>query len=130
MFKTFQEPFNTWDEDCFALRSAGGIAVCACQLTEVKALSDVIPQKYRLYQNYPNPFNPVTMIKIEFPEYSNVKITVYNELGKEIAVLVNERLKGGTYEVQWDASDFASGVYFYRLITEKFSDTKKMVLIK
>ena len=130
LFKSFQEPFNTWGGGCFALRSAGGIAVCECQLGEVKSLSDVIPQNYKLYQNYPNPFNPVSMIKFEIPGYSNLKITVYNELGKEIAVLVDERLKGGIYEVQWDASDFASGVYFYRLITEKFSDTKKMVLIK
>jgi hypothetical protein len=130
LFKSFQEPNNNWGGGCFALRTAGGIAVCACQLGNIKSIHDVIPQSYKLYQNYPNPFNPVTMIKFEIPEYADVKLIVYDVLGNEITVLANEYLKQGIYEIQWDASNQSSGVYFYKLITSQFTETKKMVLIK
>jgi hypothetical protein len=88
-----------------------------------------------LSQNYPNPFNPVTKIKYDIPsnvksEKSNVKIIVYDILGSEIETLVNETQKPGSYEVDWDGSRYASGVYFYRLITDEYIETKKMVLIK
>ncbi len=90
--------------------------------------SNQFPTSFSLSQNYPNPFNPVTKIKYDVP--SNVKIIVYDILGREIETLVNETKKPGSYEVTWDGSRYASGVYFYRLITDEFIETKKMVLIK
>ncbi|RPI16079.1 MAG: T9SS C-terminal target domain-containing protein [Ignavibacteriae bacterium] len=95
-----------------------------------------IPEKYFLGQNYPNPFNPVTKIKFAIPKAGTggdrVKLVIYDLLGKEVATLVNEQLSPGTYEVEWNASGYSSGIYFYRLTTSnnKFSDTKKLVLIK
>ena len=89
-----------------------------------------IPQKYNIYQNYPNPFNPVTKIKFDIPAESNVNITIYNILGKEISNVVNERLASGSYEVNWDASNYPSGIYYYKLSAGNFNETKKMILLK
>jgi photosystem II stability/assembly factor-like uncharacterized protein len=93
---------------------------------------------FSLSQNYPNPFNPVTRIKYDIPLSRGVsagrgvlvKLIIYDILGREIETLVNESQKPGSYEVTWDGSRYASGVYFYRLITDDFVETKKMVLIK
>lgn len=96
----------------------------------IKQISSNVPSNYDLYQNYPNPFNPTTTIKFAVPKSSFVKITVYDILGKKVNELVNENLKAGTYETDFNASSFPSGVYFYKLQTEGFSDVKKMTLIK
>lgn len=88
------------------------------------------PSKYVLRGNYPNPFNPSTKIKFEVPEKSNVQITVYNAEGKEITTIIDEQLKPGTYETEWDGSAFASGIYFYRLNAGDYLETKKMILLK
>lgn len=93
-------------------------------------ISGVIPEKYSLHQNYPNPFNPVTNIKFDLPKSSLVKLVVYDATGREVTELVNESLNAGCYQVDWDGSDYPSGVYFYKLQTENFSDTKRMVMIK
>jgi hypothetical protein len=94
-----------------------------------------IPKEYTLYNNYPNPFNPVTKIIFDIPPSKGaggmtVQLVIYDILGREIATLVNEQLKPGTYEIEWDAISYPSGVYFYKLITSEFIETKKMVLIK
>ncbi|MBE2217581.1 MAG: T9SS type A sorting domain-containing protein [Ignavibacteria bacterium] len=89
-----------------------------------------IPYRYELYQNYPNPFNPATTIKYDLPEATNVKLTVYDLLGREAAVLTNGMQPAGYYEVNLDASALASGVYFYKLETPGFTSIKKMVIIK
>lgn len=91
---------------------------------------DITPSKYILYQNYPNPFNPFTKIKYQLAKNSNVTLKIYDLLGKEVATLVNESLKAGIYETEFNASNLSSGIYYYRLITGDFSDTKKMILIK
>jgi Secretion system C-terminal sorting domain len=104
----------------------------------IQPISTEIPQRFVLYQNYPNPFNPVTKIKFSIPvaslssigEGSGVRLIVYDLLGREAAVLVNEQLTPGTYEVEWNGSNYASGIYFYQLRTNKFSESKKMVLVK
>ena len=96
---------------------------------EVK-LNEEVPFLYNLSQNYPNPFNPVTRIKYDVPKSSLVRIIIYNVLGREIETLVNEMLKPGSYEVTWDGSRYASGVYFYKLVTDEYVETRKMVLIK
>jgi hypothetical protein len=89
-----------------------------------------VPGSFHLSQNYPNPFNPKSNIKFQIAKLADVKLFIYNVLGKEIAVLVNEQLKPGTYEVEWDASNSPSGVYFYKLIASEYTETRKMVLIK
>ncbi len=94
-----------------------------------------IPSSYSLSQNYPNPFNPITKIKLEIPQdvkrkTSDVKLVVYDILGKEFAKLVNEQLQPGTYEVTFDGSTLYSGVYFYKIVADNFVETRKMILLK
>jgi hypothetical protein len=96
----------------------------------LQPVSNEIPVNYHLSQNYPNPFNPVTKIRFSVPKQSLVKLSVYDILGKEINVLTNNFLQAGTYETDFNASALASGVYFYKLITKDYTETKKMVLIK
>lgn len=86
--------------------------------------------EYKLYNNYPNPFNPATTIKFEIPKSSSVKVVVYDALGRVVETLVNEQLQPGTYSVDWSAAQYPSGVYFYRLQTEGYAETKKMLLTK
>lgn len=89
-----------------------------------------IPSNFSLFQNYPNPFNPSTNIRYQISNSKFVSLKVFDILGKEIEILVNEKQSPGTYEVNWNASQYPSGVYFYRLETEGFTDTKKMILLK
>jgi len=101
----------------------------------IKKLSENVPGYFKLFQNYPNPFNPDTKIKFDISPLKAggeiaAKIVIYDVLGKQVTELLNTSLAPGTYEVNWDASEFPSGVYFYRLSTEEFVQTRKMVLIK
>jgi len=88
------------------------------------------PVNFSLSQNYPNPFNPVTSIKYEIPQNGFVKLKIFNVLGMEISTLVNQTKRQGTHEVTWNASDFPSGVYFYELNVDGFTERKKMILVK
>ncbi|MBI5476817.1 MAG: T9SS type A sorting domain-containing protein [Ignavibacteriales bacterium] len=88
------------------------------------------PEKFALDQNFPNPFNPETEIKFMIADESNVKLQVFDLMGREIETLVDEKLNPGGYHVKWNASKYASGVYFYRLWAGKFIDVKKMVLLR
>lgn len=99
-------------------------------LTAVTATSENMPVKFSLSQNYPNPFNPVTVISYQLAVNSFVTVKLYDLLGREAATLVNEQKPAGSYTVQWNATHFASGVYFYRLQAGNFSDTKKLLLLK
>ncbi|HEY3249936.1 MAG TPA: T9SS type A sorting domain-containing protein [Ignavibacteria bacterium] len=92
--------------------------------------SNELPATFRLDQNYPNPFNPVTTISFGLPKASNVRLIIYDILGREVAVLVNEFVKAGNHSVDFDASEIASGVYLYKLVAVNFVETKKMMLIK
>lgn len=85
---------------------------------------------FSLAQNYPNPFNPLTTIKFSIPMESKILLTVIDVNGKEVAKLVNATLRAGTYSYQFDGSTLASGIYFYRLMTDHYSDIKKMTLVK
>jgi hypothetical protein len=108
-------------------------------IATVKNPKSIVPKKFSLEQNYPNPFNPVTKIKFDVPA-SNltlseakglyVRLVVYDFLGREISTLVNGHLAPGTYEVEWDATNYPSGVYFYKLTASDYNETKKMVLVK
>jgi hypothetical protein len=94
-------------------------------------ISTEIPDTYDLMQNYPNPFNPVTNIQFKLPENSFVTLKVYNILGQLVKVLINnERLDAGVHRTDFDGSNLASGIYFYAIQTEKFTQTKRMVLLK
>lgn len=102
----------------------------------VNNISTVTPSKYSISQNYPNPFNPITKIRFSIVSSPRVlsgdlvQLKVYDVMGREVQVLVNESLKPGTYEVSFDGSSLTSGVYFYKLITAGFTETKKMLLLK
>lgn len=96
----------------------------------VQIISTEIPTEYSLGQNYPNPFNPITTIKFDVVRFGDVKIVVCDVMGREVQTLVNESLKPGTYEVSFDGYALNSGVYFYKLITSGFTETKKMLLLK
>ena len=106
-------------------------------INEERTPPPVLPSVYKLYQNYPNPFNPVTKIRYNIPSVistggRNLKVTlkVYDILGREITTLVNEEKPSGSYEVEFNGSKYASGVYFYQLKTGNYLETKKMILIK
>ncbi|MCI0716843.1 MAG: PKD domain-containing protein, partial [Chlorobi bacterium] len=101
----------------------------------IQVISTEVPAKFALYNNYPNPFNPVTKIKFDVPSLSAakgllVKLIIYDILGRETAVLVNQNLKAGKYEADWDASDYPSGIYFYSISAGDYNETRKMVLVK
>lgn len=89
-----------------------------------------VPLTYELSQNFPNPFNPTTNIRFSIPEQANVKITVYTVLGQEVATLVNQSMEAGVHKINFNASNLNSGVYYYRIKTDKFTAVKKMMLVK
>jgi len=103
----------------------------------IKQISNVVPSEYKLFQNYPNPFNPSTIIRFEIAENGKwktenglVKLNVFDITGRVIVTLINGNLQTGTYEVTFDGSGLASGIYFYKLSAIDFKETKKMILIK
>ncbi len=98
----------------------------------IQQISVETPRSFGLSQNYPNPFNPVTKIKFSISGKSVAQtfLSVFDVLGNEVAVIVNQNLKPGIYETDWDASTYPSGVYFYELKTNSFKETKKMILLK
>ncbi len=89
-----------------------------------------IPNNFQLFQNYPNPFNPSTFIKYSIPKQAHVVLKVYDILGREIKTLVDREQKAGYYNIEFQAANLASGVYFYKLQTDEFSQNKKMLLLK
>lgn len=91
---------------------------------------NLIPKEYNLSQNYPNPFNPVTTIKYDLPNTSDVSLIIYDILGRKVKELVNTKQQAGRYEIQFNASNLASGVYIYQLIAEKYISSRKMILLK
>ena len=129
---------NTIDGSDFVVSSKLTNGALTISPLGVTILSTEIPDKFALEPNYPNPFNPVTKIKFDIPLLRGVaegrgvltQMIVYDLSGKEVSILVNEQLKPGSYSVDWDGTGFASGVYFYSLVTEGFAETKRMVLIK
>jgi len=104
-------------------------------VVSVNPISSIVADNYNLYQNYPNPFNPVTKIRFDIPanatrENKDVRLVVYNTLGAEVETLLNENLNPGSYEVEFNGAGLSSGIYYYKLITSDFSDTKKLILLK
>jgi len=107
----------------------GNITIPIDYLVDVQRLPE-IPNSFNLSQNYPNPFNPSTSIEFSVPKTTKVSLKIYDLLGKELAVLLNERKSPGNYRATFNASNLASGIYIYRLETDEFKDTKKLMFIK
>ncbi|MBS1494686.1 MAG: T9SS type A sorting domain-containing protein [Bacteroidetes bacterium] len=99
-------------------------------LSFVSQINSTIPENFSLYQNFPNPFNPSTIISYQLAINSDVQLKIYDALGNELQTLVNQKQNAGTYSVDFNAASLPSGIYFYKLVTEKFSVTKKMILVK
>ncbi len=124
------------DKDSIYVVTDRGVYVVYDQyVTKIIRTSSVIPVEFKLYNNYPNPFNPNTIIHYDIPsnvkgQTSNVRIIIFNSLGKEVAQLVNENLSAGSYSVEFNGTDYPSGIYFYKLETEDFHEVKKMILLK
>jgi hypothetical protein len=91
---------------------------------------EILPNQFMLEQNYPNPFNPSTIIKFGIPERANVVIKIYDILGSEVITLINQEIDIGWYEVQFNASNYSSGIYIYRMQAGNYISTKKMLMIK
>src|SRR5690606_8604547 len=89
-----------------------------------------IPEQYYLSQNYPNPFNPETIIKYQIPSAGRTTLKIYDLLGNDVATLVDEFQSTGRYEIKFNGSSLSSGIYFYRLQSDSFVETKKMILLK
>jgi predicted lipoprotein with Yx(FWY)xxD motif len=98
--------------------------------TAVENAGTTNPLEFSLLQNYPNPFNPVTVINYQIPKTGNVKLSIYDALGKEVNILVNESQNAGNYNIEWNATAYPSGVYIYRMEAGSFVSNKKMILIK
>lgn len=97
---------------------------------DVNQISNEVPSGFMLKQNFPNPFNPSTVIQFAIPKKQSVKISVFNSLGQQINVLVNEIKDAGTYQYIFNGKNLTSGIYFYRIETKDFTETKRMVLVK
>lgn len=93
-------------------------------------VTDQGPIQFSLLQNYPNPFNPVTLISYQIPELSFVTLKIYDVLGNEVATLVEKEKSVGNYKIEFGGSDLSSGIYFYQLRSNGYSETKKMIIIK
>lgn len=100
------------------------------ELIGIEKLSNKLPSHFSLSQNYPNPYNPNTTIEFALPKSSDVKLVVYDISGREVDVLVNEKYRAGNYKVNFDGSKLSSGVYFYKLMTDEYIMSRKMILIK
>ena len=122
--------FTTSDSILTPILQDVNISVLVTGVDEKITNTDNNVSYFSLKQNYPNPFNPITRICYSIPEISNVTITVFDILGNEIETVVNEDKPVGTYEITWNAANLPSGIYFYRLQSGEFVETKKMVLMK
>jgi hypothetical protein len=129
----FLSPDNDQDGAAFGLFAAlptGDVAVFAQVVTSIESAGEFAPSHFSLEQNYPNPFNPETNIEFSIPSNQNVTLTVFDVTGRQVAELVNENLAAGRYNFNFDARMLSSGVYFYRLQTENFTQIRRMTLLK
>jgi hypothetical protein len=118
-------------ENALSANNLSAIAMRSDVVNSVSQEQNVqLPKTFSLSQNYPNPFNPTTVISYQLPVISKVTLKLYDVLGREVAMLVNEEQSAGWKEVQWNASGVSSGIYFYRLQTGSFVDVKKMMVLK
>ncbi len=91
---------------------------------------NTVPDDFKLFTNYPNPFNNITRLKFQMPKTSFIKLVIYDILGRVAVTLIDKKLQHGTYEIQWDASNYPSGMYLYSLIADGYRATEKMIFVK
>ncbi len=120
---------RTADRYC-SPRISGYSVVASCTPVKIEQPVTGIPAKFSLSQNYPNPFNPSTTIRFDLPKDAFAELIVFDIAGREVAKLINGKYEAGYYEIEFDASSLASGIYFYKLTAGKNSDIKRMVLVK
>jgi hypothetical protein len=125
---TYTDSVSNWNGT--PLGNVGFDTVTWCPITGIQQTGSEVPARYVLEQNYPNPFNPTTTFKFSLPKEGYVEIILYDITGREVANLVSDPFKAGTYTVTFDGTNLSSGVYFYRIVSGDFTDAKKMVLIK
>ena len=126
-----QTDFRTADNTLVvATHGRGSFQTVITEPISVQQISTEVPSAYSLKQNYPNPFNPSTIISFALPKAGQVSLKVYDVMGREVQTIVNKSLQAGKYETKFDGSQLTSGVYFYKLIANGYSDTKRMLLIK
>jgi len=124
VFINYSTDFDVWAEDAYVW------VLEIDAVTDIHSDESLIPTGFELSQNYPNPFNPSTTIKFGLPEQTFVQLDVYNLLGEKVATLVNGELNAGTHFVEFNAEELSSGTYIYTLKTDKFSSSKKLLLVK
>ncbi len=112
------------------VKSGSSIVIKNKSVTSLEVSAVTKPTAYELQQNYPNPFNPSTIIRFGLPENARVRLTIYNQIGEQVAELVNGQMEAGYHQVTWNAANMSSGVYFYEIKAEKFRSVKKLVVIK
>jgi len=100
------------------------------KITDIPIINSQVSKIFKLSQNYPNPFNPTTAIGYQLSTVSEVELSIYNLLGQKVSTLVSKKQPAGRYEVEWDATGFASGVYYYRIEAGEFQQVRKMVYLK
>ncbi len=127
-YKREDFPWPMWGHDRYRTNQYGFIP--PDEPVGIQPISNVLPEKFELHQNYPNPFNPTTTIRFDINTSGNVSLKVHDVLGREVATLVNENLSAGSYSMQWDGSNFGSGIYFIRLEAGSKTITKRMMLVK
>lgn len=132
---TYEHVFNALGDFqyyCQIHGAAGGIGmsgkITVQGTTDVK--DNINAAKYNLAQNFPNPFNPTTSINVTVEKTNYTELTIYNSIGEQVTNLVSKTLTPGTYTFSWDAANFPSGIYFYRIVSGGFIDVKKMTLLK
>ncbi len=113
----------------FSLGMIGSFTASVVTVTENDQTS-FRPDAFKLEQNFPNPFNPATTISFDLPVQTYVSLKIYNIIGQEVTTIVNEDMTAGSYSRIWNASSMSSGIYFYRLQTKSFTDTRKLILLK
>jgi hypothetical protein len=116
-----------YDEDLYIVRTDSALNTTTIG---IEILGGTLPTHVTLLQNFPNPFNATTIIKFEISENTHVELAIFDISGRKIQVLINQEVNAGPHQVSWDGTNFASGIYFYRLIAADYTETKKMVLTK
>jgi hypothetical protein len=128
---SFLSRFKRFDNDIYLILSnSEKVRVYKIDKVTTTPKEPQLPNTFTLYQNYPNPFNPTTTIEFDIPERTNVKLVIYDILGREVETLIDKELEPGKYKLNFTATNLPSGVYFYTLKTPKFTKTNKMLLIK
>jgi len=126
----YRRHFDTDQADMFYYIGVPTDSIKANATAVGETITKILPEDFQLHQNYPNPFNPTTNITFDLKESAKVTLKIYNEIGQEVATLINEKMDAGFRGITWNASNLPSGVYFYKLTAGTYTESKKMILTK